>query len=176
MGWKSKIKIFWSEHSDPILFYAIVVVVGIVVIRGIGYILSFTTKEKIKEQNTNQIKQESSISNEEEKFNQELIEKFMNYCRNNNTKEAYEMISSNCKNEKYNTFQEFINNYYKKYFAIDTQNKITEVELRLYKVEVMQSALETGIPNGKVVEVYYIKIEPENLLDTKLYVDYKDKS
>ena len=72
MGLKSKMKIFWSEHRDPILFYIIIVVV---LIKGLNRLAGNRLNE-------NEANNEIEISFQENKENKKLIDEFLEYCRN----------------------------------------------------------------------------------------------
>ena len=104
MGLKSKMKIFWSEHRDPILFYIIIVVV---LIKGLNRLAGNRLNE-------NEANNEIEISFQENKENKKLIDEFLEYCRNKQIEKAYDLISDKCKKEKYNTVSNFEKNYYNK--------------------------------------------------------------
>lgn len=48
---------------------------------------------------------------------EDAIKKFVNFCNSGNVKDAYKMLTSECKESLYNTEEKFSNNYVKKYLT-----------------------------------------------------------
>ena len=94
------IKIFWSEHSGPIIFYTIVFTVIILVVQGLNAVAkNKLSREKAKESlNQNAIVQDS-IKNANQKEEKKLIDQFIKACIENNIQGAYGMLSENCKKD-----------------------------------------------------------------------------
>ena len=128
MGLKSKIEIFWSEHRDPILFYTIIIGSIIVITQCLNLVAKANiAQNQIAEENSNQI--EVKTSPKEDIENKKLVEQFLEYCKNNKIEEAYNLISDECKKEKYKTLADFKTNYYNKIFnkkrSVEIKNKKT---------------------------------------------------
>lgn len=174
---RRNLRIFWTEHSDPILFYTIFIVIIILVVQGLNA-LAIKNKEKKEETVKNNIVQEGvkQITKEEEKVGKELIESFISYCKKGDIKQSYSLLSEKCKKEQYPTINEFKEKYYNKNF-----NKNIDIEVEysyeyIYKVTFYENnMLETGqIENrNKIAEQYY-KIDPE-IVEDKIYINYQKK-
>lgn len=87
-----------------------------------------------------------------------LIDKFFNYCNNGNFEEAYNMLSSDCKNEVFPNINEFIS-YEKRIF---TENKTYDSKLWItaktritYRLEITGDILASGEVDDMPVEEYY---------------------
>ena len=77
------------------------------------------------------------------------IDKFAEYCNNNNTDDAYNLLSEECKKEMYPTVEDFIELYYKKIFDGKLKNISVENWVdNIYKVKFSDDALSTGIYNS----------------------------
>lgn len=119
------------------------------------------------EQNKTYISDKSAISGKTvtqqdvEKINN-TISKFLQYCKNDNVEQAYNMLSNNCKENGYNTLEKFKEKYLKSRFD---KNSIYEIEKWInstYKVSISKDLLATGNAkdNNKITE--YITIVTEN--------------
>lgn len=95
---------------------------------------SYTTGQKVNETTTEQ--------------NTNIIKNFVQYCNNNQTNQAYELLSDDCKTEFGNNINAFTNNYYNKIFATK----------KTYNLEFIRS--ESGTYTYKIT--YY----EDNLLAT----------
>ena len=80
---RRRIKIFWLEHSDPIIFYSIVIIVIILIVQFFNRLA--IEKNKADEIATSETTTESYIYNAEDK---KLIENFVSLCKDNKTHEA----------------------------------------------------------------------------------------
>lgn len=74
----------------------------------------------------------------------EIIDKFIKYCNNEEVDKAYELISDNCKEEIFPTIQDFINLYYNNIFNITKTYKMQNWSGNTYKIEYRDSLLATG--------------------------------
>lgn len=91
-----------------------------------------------------------------------LIKKFFDYCNSGDIENAYNLLSSDCKEELYPTIDDFKQNYYNVIFTekksyesllwINTANKNT------YRVQIMADLLSTGEQEYMPIEDYYTVI------------------
>ena len=119
------------------------------------------------EQNKTYISEESAISGEKvtEQEVQKIdttISKFLQYCKNRNSEAAYEMLSSDCKENLFNTLEKFTEKYLNSKF---NKNNIYEIEKwtsNTYKISISEDLLATGDVKGKEKQIEYITIVTEN--------------
>lgn len=92
-----------------------------------------------------------------------VIDKFAEYCKNNQINEAYDLLSEECKSEMYPTVAEFQKNYYNRIFDGKAKNISTENWVgNIYKVKFTEDALSTGIYNSKsAIQDYITVVEDE---------------
>lgn len=85
-----------------------------------------------------------SVYEEEEN----LISTFIDYCNNSKVEEAYNLLSSDCKEALYNTQEDFVNYYYKEVFATkreyNLQSWISNGNYHTYKVRMIDDIMSTG--------------------------------
>lgn len=174
-----KLRHFYYQNKEKI-WKAILIIVFLL---GIIYFLNWQTENKTNQisnsesnntkinyednQNKTYISDKSAITGSEvtestvNKINN-TISKFLQYCKNGNYEEAYNMISADCKKKKYSTLEEFTEKYAKSKFS---QNDVYEIEewiLNTYRVSISEDSLATGqIGNKKKIEEY-ITIVKEN--------------
>lgn len=165
---RRKIKIFWLEHSDPIIFFGSIIIAVIMITQ----FLNKLTIEKNKEEAKNNIINEGTATqtytyNTEDK---NLIQNFINYCKENKTEEAYKLLSNNCKNELYQTYETFVSEYYNKLFNKKVTPQISyDKEKQLYKITYYFDVLENGGYKENTVDYY--KIE-QDIIENKIYINY----
>lgn len=166
MGLKSKMKIFWSEHRDPILFYIIIILGILLLIKGLNKLAGNRLNE-------NEANNEIEISFQENKENKKLIDEFLQYCRNKQIEKAYDLISDKCKKEKYNTVSSFEKNYYNKIFNQNKNIEIEKQENNTYKITFYNDMLETGKIDKENNIVDYYKIE-DSIMESKIYINLQN--
>lgn len=162
---RRKIKIFWMEHSDPIIFYTLIVFCIIFIVQ----ILNKVAIEKQKDNNTTTYNENSAVSNNSYSYNKkdkETIQEFIEYCKKNEIENAYSLISNECKENLYPTINDFINNYYNKRF---NQNYDIQTKYKLkntYEIYFYENALESG----KIEDRDYIK-DHYQIIEEKIYIN-----
>lgn len=169
---KRKIKMFWLEHSDPIIFYTLLIGGVIIIVQVLNQIA--INKNKEENNNTNIIQNEKIIykSNPEDV---ELINKFIKYCKEKNLEGAYSLLSEECKNELYPTLEEFTNKYYSRVFDKKCNTSIKYDENNdLYNITFFEDMLETGKIENKEIAKDQYKIIQE-ILDKKIYINYNQE-
>lgn len=165
---RRKIKIFWLEHSDPIIFFG-GIIIGVIIITQILNRLAIEKKEnEVNSNNVNEntVTQTYIYSTEDKK----TIQNFINYCKENKTEEAYELLSYNCKNELYQTYETFIREYYNKLFTESIMPEIRyDEEKQIFKITFYSDIIETGGFTNSTTDYY--KIE-QNIPENKIYINY----
>lgn len=174
-----KLRHFYYQNKEKIWK----VILIIVFVLGIIYFLNWQTENKTNQisnstsnntkinyeddENKTYISDKSAITGSEvtestvNKINN-TISKFLQYCKNENYEEAYNMISFDCKKKKYSTLEEFIEKYVQSKFSKNNVYEIEEWILNTYRVSISEDALATGqIGNKKKIEEY-ITIVKEN--------------
>jgi len=169
MGLKSKIEIFWSEHRDPILFYTIIIGAIIVITQCLNLVAKANiAQNQIAEENSNQI--EVKTSPKEDIENKKLVEQFLEYCKNNKIEEAYNLISNECKEEKYKTLEDFKTDYYNKIFNKKRSIEVKKQKNNSYKVTFYEDMLETGEADESTSIVDYYTIQ-DSVIEIKLNIN-----
>ena len=106
---------------------------------------SVITQEKINE-NTS----EESV---------DLIDNFFEYCNNGQVENAYNLLSTECKDELYPTINDFKTKYYNRIFteqkSFDSILWISTSARLTYRVEIMADILATGKKDNMPIEDYY---------------------
>ena len=154
MGLKSKIEIFWSEHRDPILFYAILGIGIIIIMRGI-YMLTAKVDNKDEESLDNNVKLEDTIAiSQSSKDDRKLVNQFIEYC----------------KNEKYKTLADFKTDYYNKIFNKKRSIEVKKQKNNSYKVTFYEDMLETGEAdeNTSITDYYTIQ---DSVIEIKININ-----
>lgn len=103
-----------------------------------------------------------SISKEDVKKINHTISKFLQYCKNENYQEAYNMISSDCRQKKYQTLEKFIEKYAKAKINKSSVYEIEEWIRDTYRISILEDKLATGNAQGSKKITEYITIVEEN--------------
>lgn len=167
---RRKIKIFWLDHSDPIIFYSLVIIGTILIVQFFNKLAIEKNKEESMINITNTVIDQNYNYNIKDDF---LIKDFINYCKQNETEKAYELLSIKCKEELYPTYEDFINNYYNKIF---NQKRTIQTDYdskkNIYNIRFYTDILESGGFTSSIDDYY--KIE-QDVLENKIYINiYKD--
>ena len=168
---RRRIKIFWLDHRDPILFYSIVIGVVIIIVQILNELTIYNNAIKKEQLNTDSVTEEQHYKYRRE--DEILIETFIEYCKDKNIEGAYSLISSNCKNNIYPTINDFKEKYYNNRFD---KKRTIEIEYQpeeyLFFVSFYPDILEAGkyIDNQSVVD--YFEVEQE-VLDRKINIKNK---
>lgn len=112
----------------------------------------------------------SSVSNKVYKVQSELIDKFIKYCNEGKSEEAYNLLSSDCKTVMFPTLEYFINNYQKVVFSGSKLYSIKNWTSNIYKISITENILSTGKSNnGIAIEDYFAIVNEEN--ESKLNIN-----
>lgn len=109
------------------------------------------------------------------KINQ-TISKFLQYCKNLNIQEAYNMLSNDCKENEYNTIEKFENKYIKNKFTKDDVFEIQSWMGNTYKVSISKDMLSTGEINStkKIDYITIVKEENSEKININSYIKHKN--
>ncbi len=92
------------------------------------------------------------VSKNEDKTNTNLIKQFVDYCNNKQIEEAYNLLSSECKELLYPSIDSFMNNYYNTIFYInrmyELENWYKDGEFCTYYIKYTEDVLATGNVNS----------------------------
>lgn len=164
----NKIIRMWNQNRKVIIIIALIVVFCFLVLQ----ILNNIAKENIKEQNTDKkvvnenvkLPTTSIITGEKvdentSENNLKLIESFTNTCNEGKIEEAYNMLTTSCKEVLFPTLEDFTNNYYNVIFK----------NAKTIKVENYKNSVTT---NTYAVTFYDDIMAIENAENKKRYTDY----
>lgn len=116
------------------------------------------------------------ISNTKKTNNNNTIESFFKYCKNNQIEEAYDLLSSNCKEVYYKTKEEFQKKYFNTIFKSDKEYQYelwSSGKFNIYRIKIFDDMLSTGnAKNGKFIEDYYtiVKEDGKNKININNYI------
>lgn len=160
------------------------------ILRGIAVILfilfviysfdHYIGKNKEKELQNNLRNEEQSIVNASTITNSDIrifeskIQKFINYCKDNQLKEAYTLLSEDCKRDLYPSISDFTNQYYNKMFKNNYDIEIEYEKDKIFKITFYEDILEAGKIENRDSIVHYYKIE-QKIVEDKLYINYSKK-
>lgn len=100
-----------------------------------------------------------NVKESELKENEEIIEKFVNYCNNKEYEKAYNLLTNDCKDALYPSLEKFVSTYCKTVFdtkkEYNIQSWINNDNCKIYKIRYIEDSLSTG-----------------NYTDSKKYEDY----
>ncbi len=126
---------YWNQNRKKILIAIVIVAITIFLIKAINYILSQQTREITINENSvivdSSIPTESVITGEKlpeitTNRNMDIIEQFVELCNNGEYQNAYDLLSNDCKEEVFNTVDQFKVDYFDKIFST---SKTYELEL-----------------------------------------------
>lgn len=152
----NKIIRYWNQNRKKIIIIIAIIAFIIIMLNVINYMFKqmYNSPENVelniedRQKPTQSVITGQNVSKDITEENINIIKEFVDYCNNNETEKAYELLSNDCKAEFNNDINTFISNYYKRNF----QTKKT------YDLELMFS--ETGSYTYKTI--YY----DENILAT----------
>ena len=171
MNWLIRI---YNQNRKLLLIIIIIIVLIILIIQGLNYLASRQIEENNEEAERealemNQIynRDESLLygenavsSNYAEQYNN-IIDSFMNYCLSGDTANAYNLLSTMCKEELYPSQQEFERQYYNNVFGENKTYNFQYWASRTYQVTILDDILKTGGTGEKTVD-YYTLVEEDD--------------
>lgn len=94
-----------------------------------------------------------------------LISAFLEKCNNGKIKEAYDLLSTDCKEEMFPVLEKFKNDYTDLVF---NTAKTYDIKLwmsgkySIYKISIYENALAVGVVNNNAIDSYYTVVEENN--------------
>lgn len=192
-----ELKLWYNNHRKKIWVIVGIIAAVIICIQLLNYFVSrnndnVTTNIYTSNDTTTQIENgtninlestQSAVSGQEvskDKLESEttVIGKFMDSCNNGNIEEAYNLLTDECKEQMYNSLENFEQTYYQDVF--EGQNKIYTVENwtgSTYKVDISEDILATGKSNNGYVKQDYITVKENNgeyKLNINNYIEHRD--
>ncbi len=138
----------------------IIVIIAIIIVIGIIQTLNYFAKISNQEPNNSIANGNTTISEEDRTLSpaisgsntktenaenyKKAIENFINLCNNQKPEQAYEMLSSECKETMFSKYQLFYNNYYRKNFSGEKTCTIQNWTDSIFKVDLKDDVLSTG--------------------------------
>lgn len=176
-----KLRKFYYDNKEKIWGIIIFVVLVLLSIQIVNRLMAIQNENDLKNINQNSTldttyseNKNTYITNDEsvvtgEKVNEtdlqdanKIIEEFISECNNGNIEQAYNLISTDCKNEMYQDINKFKTMYYDKIFNSNTK-KIATAEnwiLNTYIVNISEDIMTTGNLSEGIQD--YITIVKEN--------------
>lgn len=178
----------WYNRNRKKVWIAILTVVGIIALLQTlnNYYERKPTKEftsgSSNSYNTNNysVTTKEEISGTTSQVSNKLIQNFIEYCNNSKIDSAYNLLSTQCKEELYPTIDDFKTKYYSKIFSEQrTCNAIlwtTSSSAHTYRIEIMSDLLATGKKDDMPIEDYYTIIYEDGKykLNINRFVQKKD--
>ena len=108
----------------------------------------------------------SDISKEQFEEDKNIVNTFLEFCNNKKVEEAYNLISDECKAEKYSTLEDFKEYYYNDIFdkkrECNLQAWISNSDYTVYKIRYTNNMLATGTYDENNVYQDYITLNRKN--------------
>mgnify|MGYP004568217949 CR=1 FL=1 len=192
---RAKIILWYNRNKRVMWRIVIIALVAIFLARGIGYIWKQNLEDEqlgiLASQNNTNTELNSVTLNDDKSTvsGKDLtksqtnavtkIDEFVQYCNNNQFKEAYNLLSEDCKKEMYPTVEAFQQNYYNSIFKGTKKNVSVENWVNyIYKVKFMEDALATGIYDTDNTIQDYITVvtndDDEMKLNINSYIGKKE--
>lgn len=116
----------------------------------------------------------SVVSDKTYKAQSQIIDEFVKYCNEGNSKEAYNLLSNDCKDALFPTLEYFINNYQKMIFNEEKIYTLKNWTGNIYRVNLTSNMLATGNSNkGTSIEDYFTIVtqDKENKLNINGFIN-----
>lgn len=169
---------FFNQNRRKI-FRSIFIIVGVIIVIQTLNALAGMQQRQVSntEQNTNSergkvyqpnktILTNGTLNEDVAKENTEIINNFVNFCINGDIKNAYNLLTQDCKNIFYSDLDKFNNNYCKKIFnnkkEYNIQNWINSGNSYTYKIRYTNDILATGGKDIEAIEDYITIIKENN--------------
>ncbi len=178
-----KIKRYFNRNTKKVLITILILVMIIIFIQVLNKIAkdkkSNTTNTEIAKNSISDEQRTTAITKDviEEEKNTEIvsiISDFVNKCNNKQLEEAYNMLSTECKQQVYPSMENFKKSYYDIVFStqkeIDVKSWIIKNNIYTYKVSFTEDLMANK--NAKQTEDYYsiVKENDENKLNINGFI------
>lgn len=115
-------------------------------------------EEEKRKRESNPVIDGEKLTDARKDENSQLLDSFLSYCINGKTEEAYNMLSSSCKEVYYKTKEDFYERYCKNKFTSDKEYsyELWNSNKYIYRVKILDNILSTGkASDGKAIEDFY---------------------
>ena len=107
------------------------------------------------------------VKKEKYEDDSKIIQTFMDFCNNNDVKNAYELLTDDCKKNEYKTLQDFEDKFYTQIYTkkrnYNIQSWINNSKFTTYKVRITDDILATGDYSSSVkFETYITTYKDDN--------------
>ncbi len=157
------------NQNRLIIWTAILVIIGVfALVKTLNGYYKNNTKEESSSTNIStttysnpnySVISKTEINEDTSKDSEQLIKSFFDYCNTGKIEEAYNLLSSDCKQELYPNIDSFISNYYNKIFTetkmYNSMLWISNDSKNTYRLEIMGDILATGTKETMPIEDYY---------------------
>jgi len=184
----NKIIRLYNQNRRKFWTIVAIIVVGLLLLRLANYLAKLSLERQNNATPTNttttnsqtySIISDTNISTSRANKNNEEIENFIKYCNNKQIKNAYDMLSDDCK--KY-VFQDDINRFEKEYYDIifsasrlySKDNWITSNDYTTYKVTYTNNLLSDGKYDSQQSFGDYITVTPDYKLNILKFVSARE--
>lgn len=170
---------FYNQNRKAIWRIILIIAFAIIILQVLNGFAKNRNNEKITELNTNNVNKNATtlngviskkssitgetIDNNKLKADSDIIDEFILNCNNKDINKAYDLLSNDCKNEVFPTIDDFNRIYYQEVFKNgEIIHTIENWNDNIYKVNMNENMLSTGIVNDDNQKQDYITIVKEN--------------
>ena len=181
------LKEIFSRNFKRIFIPISIFILLIIIVQILNYRAKINnSKESIEIEDSKSYTTRNTVLSEtkvDKKTNNEIVDtinNFINACNDKRIEEAYNMLSSDCKNQIFPTKKDFEDSYYNIIFKskrqFDIQSWITKNSLYTYKVKFLDNMLSTGGKEQDSTEDYYTIVKENNVykLNINNFIGKKD--
>ena len=155
---KRQIRLFFGKNGKLLLQIIGIIFLIICIIQALNTYVS--SKENENKENLINKQEQAVKKNTNIKKEKEFISKFIEYCMEAKVEEAYAMLATISKKEKYNTVDKFESDFVKKNFKIKKEYEIEKIKDSRYKVILKDDILQTGkVESRNQEEKYFTVVE-----------------
>ena len=184
----NNIRIWYSKHRRTIWIPIIIIITSIAFMESLNNNYRKLAKDESSSTNsattyntTNySVVSQKEIDNKVSQKSVNIIEDFFSFCNEGEVESAYNLLSTECKEELYPTIQDFITNYYNRIFtekrSYDSMLWISNSSRNTYRVQIMRDLLSTGQKDSMPIEDFYTIINENDgyKLNISSYIGKKD--
>ena len=184
----NKIIRYFNKNREKIIVVIAIIVFALLLIKTLNKIVgleqsnnSINTTNSIDKEikdSRDTILSKEKVSESKAKSNYELINKFVEYCNNDEVDNAYNMLTDECKENVYSEIDMFNKNYigtvFKERKTIKLQSWIEDSDYSTYLVNYTGDIISTGNYTGETEYQDYITVDKEqNKLNINRYIGRK---
>ena len=174
----NKIKRFFNQNRKVILIITIMIISAFVGLRLLNYFVRIQNEEKKEEKSniTRTYNRDYEIASGESKdedsyyLENELIERFLNYCNDKDFEKAYNIIAQDCKDALFPNLETFVKEYGEKIFDKQKDYNIQAWNSNTYRVRITEDLLSTGQTGDENYIEDYISINGSEKLNINNYL------